>query len=160
MAGYLEEYGVADARRARIVRRIAVAVGAVVIAFGIYLLLPILSMLVPPLSPGWWHVRAFLSDLERQDYHAAYRDFGCPAACSAYSYDDFLTDWGPKSSVGAAPGSIKKVRPCGEGTIVVIGWPGREARTLWYRASDRSLTSWPWGGCPAHFAAPDQATAP
>jgi hypothetical protein len=161
MAGYLEEYGVADERRVRVIRRIVIAVGAVAVGFGVYLLLPILSILVPPLSPGWWHVRTFLSDLRRHDYQAAYHDFGCPAACSAYAFDDFMSDWGPQGRLaGAASGSIKKVRPCDDGHIVVIGWQGGHDQILWYHPKDRSLIFWPWSGCPARFAAPDQTVAP
>jgi hypothetical protein len=160
MAGYLEEYGVADARRSRVMRWIVVSVGAVGIVVVLYFALPLLSMLVPPLSPGWWHVRTFMSDLRRHDYQAAYRDWGCARGCPDYTFNDFVGDWGAQGRfAGAATGSIRKVRPCGGGTVVVVDWPG-DNQTLWYRPSDRSLTFWPWGGCPAHFAAPGQATAP
>jgi len=40
-----------------------------------------------------------------------------------------------------------------------VEWPG-DNQTLWYQSSDSSLTFWPWGGCPAHFTAPDQTAAP
>jgi hypothetical protein len=160
MAGYLEEYGVADERRSRVVRRIAVSAGVAAACVVLYLLLPILSMLVPPLSPGWWHVRTFMRDLRRHDYSAAYREWGCTRPCQDYSFADFMGDWGPQGRfAGAAAGSIRKVRPCGGGTIVAIDWPG-DNQILWYRPADSSLTFWPWGGCPAHFAAPDQTTAP
>lgn len=160
MAGYLEEYGVADERRSRVVRRIFISAGVVAVCGVVYLALPLLSMLIPPLSPGWWHVRSFMSDLQRHDYAAAYRQWGCTRPCDGYSYQDFMADWGPKGQyAGAATGSIKKVRPCGDGTVVVVEWPG-DNQTLWYRSTDSSLTFWPWGGCPAHFTAPDQTAAP
>ncbi|HEY1207570.1 MAG: hypothetical protein ABSH46_05075 [Bryobacteraceae bacterium] len=160
MAGYLEDYGVADERRSRVVRRIVISVGVVAIGVVLYLALPLLSMLVPPLAPGWWHVRTFLGDLRRHDYQAAYREWGCARPCQDYSLQDFMADWGPRGSyAGAAAGSIRKVRPCGEGTVVAIDWPG-DNQTLWYNSADSSLTFWPWGGCPAHFTAPDQTSAP
>jgi hypothetical protein len=160
MAGYLEEYGVADERRSRVVRRIVISAGVAAIGVVLYLALPLLSMLVPPLSPGWWHVRSFMSDLRRHDYQAAYREWGCGRPCQDYSFQDFMADWGAQGRFsGAVAGSIKKVRPCGAGTIVVIDWPG-DNQTLWYQPADGSLTFWPWGGCPAHFTAPDQSAAP
>jgi hypothetical protein len=160
MAGYLEEYGVADERRSRVMRRIVIAGGVAIAGVIVYLALPMLSMLVPPLSPGWWHVRSFMSDLRRHDYQAAYRAWGCTQPCSAYTFQDFMVDWGQQGRfAGAASGSIQKVRPCGDGTVVVIDWKG-DNQTLWYRPVDKSLTFWPWGGCPAHFAAPDQSAAP
>ncbi len=160
MAGYLEEYGVADERHARLMRRILISVGCVFAALGLYLALPLLSMLVPPLAPGWWHVRTFMSDLRRHDYRAAYRTWGCVQPCPSYAFADFMEDWGPQGRYAAAPtGSIRRVRPCGGGTVVVLDWPG-DSQTLWYRPSDRKLTFWPWGGCPAHFDAPNQTAAP
>ena len=101
-----------------------------------------------------------MSDLRGHDYPAAYRGWGCSKPCDGYSFQDFMADWGPQGRfAGAAAGSIKKVRPCGEGTVVVVDWPG-DNQTLWYRSADSSLTFWPWGGCPAHFTAPDQSAAP
>jgi hypothetical protein len=154
MAGYLEEYGVADERRNRIIRWIVIVVAVVgILGVPLYLLHPLFS--------GWWQVRTFMGDLRRADYHAAYRVWGCsPQPCSGYSFEDFMADWGPKGRfAGAANGSIQKVRPCGGGTIVVVAWP-KDSQTLWYQPSDHSLTFWPWGGCPAHFTAPEQAPAP
>ncbi len=160
MAGYLEDYGVADERRSRVMRWILISGGAVLLIVVVYFALPLLSMLIPPLSPGWWHTRTFLTDLRQHDYRAAYREWGCGEPCKDYSFDDFMGDWGPKGRfAGAATGTIRKVRPCGGGTVVAIDWQG-DSQVLWYRPADHSLTFWPWGGCPAHFEAPGSTTAP
>jgi hypothetical protein len=160
MPGYLEDYGVADERRSRFFRWLWIAGGAALAATLLYFALPLMSMLIPPLAPGWWHVRAFLGDLQRHDYQAAYRGWGCAQPCPAYSFQDFMSDWGPQGRLaGAAAGSIQKVRPCGGGTMVTVGWKG-DREILWFQPSDKSLTFWPWGGCPAHFTAPAQTAAP
>ena len=160
MPGYLEDYGVSDERRGRVMRWLLISGGAALVVVIVYFSLPLLSMAIPPLSPGWWHVRTFVSHLSGHDYQAAYRDWGCATPCKDYPFSDFMADWGPQGHFGgAAAGSIRKVRPCGGGTVVIVDWKG-DSQTLWYKPDDHSLTFWPWGGCPAHFEAPGNTTAP
>jgi len=159
MAGYLEEYGVADERRSRVMRRIVIAGGVAIAGVIVYLALPMLSMLVPPLSPGWWHVRSFMSDLRRTTTRPPIGR-GLHAAVLGLYLSRFHGGLGPAGTVcGRGVRVHPKVRPCGDGTVVVIDWKG-DNQTLWYRPVDKSLTFWPWGGCPAHFAAagPERGT--
>ncbi|HOK48168.1 MAG TPA: hypothetical protein PLK67_19625, partial [Bryobacteraceae bacterium] len=65
MAGFLEEYGVADARRARVFRAISISVLAIV--FG-----TIIGYFVLRTWPAKRQVNTFLEDLRRGDYQAAY----------------------------------------------------------------------------------------
>ncbi len=152
MSGYLEEYGISDERHNRVVRWIVISVAAAgLLALAIYLTLP--------LAQGWWHVRAFVNDLRRHDYQAAYRDWGCATPCGDYSYQEFLKDWGPHSSFAdASQAHVAIPRPifdkCGGGVILRVSEPGARLTRLWYQPADGSLTFWPWEGCPSRIAAP------
>ncbi len=154
MAGYLEEYGVADERRNRVIKWLVILVGSgLVIGFVLYLSLP--------LAIGWWTVRGFMNDLRRQDLPAAYRAWGCAQPCKDYSYNEFLRDWGPKSEFAdPAKAKLGGVWPCGGGVIVTVRDPKGQPQKLWYRPDDGSLSFWPWQGCPSRIEAPQGPTSP
>jgi hypothetical protein len=148
MAGYLEEYGVADARRAKLIRWSVIAVlAAAVLAGVLYFFLPIFR--------AKSQVRTLLGHLSRHDYQAAYRAWGCRQPCRDYSFQEFLRDWGPKSAfANASEVQVLKARPCGNGIIVSLALGGGWETWLQYRPSDQTLSFWPWHGCPAKFEAP------
>lgn len=148
MSGYLEEYGVSDEHRARVIRWIVISAAvAGILALALYFTLP--------LAQGWWHVRTFVDHLRRHDYQAAYRDWGCAKPCQEYSYAEFLKDWGPNSGFAdAAKAKVGGARPCGGGVIVKVSEPGARTARLWYRPGDGTLTFWPWEGCPSRIEAP------
>ena len=138
MAGYLEEYGVADERRAKIVRRLAIA--AVVLVIG--------SVTAYFVSRTWSaksHVRAFLDDLRRHDYQAAYRDWGCAKGCPDYPFERFKEDWGPKGDFpDPAAAGIKSARYCnGDVIVTVTAGKGKDAY-LWFDRTNATLGFAPW----------------
>ena len=156
MAGYLEEYGVADERRTRVIRWLVISAAVLVIgALVLYFTLRT--------WPAQRQVRAFLGDLSRQDYRAAYRDWGCAQPCRDYPFDQFLEDWGPKSGfANASAATIKRSRYCSTGGVIVtLLAPKGEDVYLWYQGSDGTLGFAPWQGlCNPHVPAPTSAPAP
>lgn len=148
MAGYLDEYGVSDARRERIVKRLVIAAAVLLIAV-------IAGYFVLRTYPATRQVNAFLSGLRNRDYQAAYRAWGCAQPCRDYSFNNFLEDWGPKSAFGdAARAGVKKARYCNSGVIVTLGAPSGKELPLWYERSDGTLGFAPWPVCAERIPAP------
>lgn len=154
MAGYLEQYGVADARRSRVIRWIVISAAVVgVAALLLYFTLRTL--------PATRQVDVFLDDLKRRDYQAAYRDWGCAQGCPDYVFASFMRDWGPQSDFAdAADARIRKSRFCNTGVIVTLAPPKGEDVALWYQRSNGTLGFAPWPVCAQHIPAPTAAPAP
>jgi hypothetical protein len=155
MAGYLEEYGVADERRSRIVRWLAISVavlgiGALVLYFGFRT------------WPAKRQVRAFLGDLRRRDYQAAYRDWGCARSCPDYAYDKFMEDWGPSGKFpDPSAAAIQRSRYCQSGGVIVtVKSPKGGVVDLMYDRSEGALGFAPWPVCDPRIPAPDSTPAP
>ncbi|HOL70487.1 MAG TPA: hypothetical protein PLA43_12660 [Bryobacteraceae bacterium] len=149
MAGFLEEYGVADARRARVFRAISISVLAIV--FG-----TIIGYFVLRTWPAKRQVNTFLEDLRRGDYQAAYRDWGCAEGCDDYPYEKFLEDWGPKGEFADPSGaSIKRTSYCKSGDVIVtITSPKGQEVPLFYQRSNGALGFAPWPVCDPRIPAP------
>ncbi len=154
MAGFLDEYGVADARRSRVIWWIVIsAVVVAVTATALYFTLRT--------WPAKRQVSAFLDDLERHDYQAAYRVFGCAKGCPDYAFNSFLDDWGPKSPfANPTAAQVRKTRYCGSGVIVTLQSPKGEDVALWYERSAGTLGFAPWPVCAPRIPAPIAAPAP
>jgi hypothetical protein len=132
MPGYLDSYGVSEARRERYVWRwILGCVAAILLALGGY---------------WFWHdfhekrqVSRFLDLLEEKKYEEAYRLWGCDPAkpCRDYSLEKFLEDWGPKSPYSnVAQAHVRRTRSCSEGVIQILEFaPGNEVPLYVDRAS-------------------------
>jgi hypothetical protein len=150
MAGFLEEYGVADQRRAKVIRTLVIS--ALILVFGSIALYFALRT-----WPAKRRVNAFLEDLRRRDYQAAYRDWGCVNGCPDYPYAKFVEDWGPKSEFADAGGAaIKRTRYCQSGGVIVTinSTRGTEVPLIFLR-SNGSLGFSPWPICDPHVPAPD-----
>ncbi len=149
MAGFLEEYGVADARRAKVIRWLVISALAVV--FGSIALYFVLRT-----WPARRQVNAFLDDLRRRDYQSAYRDWGCGGGCTDYPYAKFLEDWGPQSAFADAGAvAIKRSRYCKSGGVIVtINSPKGDEVPLMYLRGDGSLGFSPWPICDPRVPAP------
>lgn len=168
MSDFLSGYGVEEERRERILRVVVLLVVAVAVVGGIlYLALRT--------YPARRQVLEFLSALERQDYQAAYRMWGCTEAtpCRDYPFEKFLEDWGPGSphaNVKAARLVNINPRTCGPGVLYTLGaiaahllgergcdcgsgvihrleFPGGEEVSLWYERKDKALGFAPWPAC-------------
>ena len=97
MAGYLEEYAVRDARRARTVRYVLLGIPLLVI-LSLVLYFQLRNLRQDRLA------ESFLDTLRARDYQAAYRIWGCTpeTPCRDYSFETFLKDWGPQSAYADA----------------------------------------------------------
>lgn len=137
MSSYLDTYGVKDAKRERLRKRIAVSV----------LLLAILSTTLWFLFRDYREesrVKEFISLLDKKEYKAAYSLFGCTdsAPCRDYSFPRFLEDWGP--NVGSV--TRQKVKSCEGGIIQAVTVQGKE--TLLYVDRQTLLLGFsPWPVC-------------
>jgi len=152
MAGYLEEYGVADARRTKIVWWLVIS--GVALCIGVVVL-----YLTYRTWPAKRQVQRFLDDLGRRDYQAAYRDWGCPRSCPDYPFDRFMEDWGPHGNfLDPAGAAVRKARYC-NGDVIVTVKPGKgKDAYLWYDRANGTLGFAPWEDlCDPHIPAP---TAP
>ncbi len=138
--GYLDQFGVEDARRERRVKRLVLTL-IVVLGLGSFLY--------------YWfknyreerRAKEFLTALERGDYAAAYTYWGCrvDAPCPNYDYKSFLEDWGPASPSGKVS-SARMVcsHECGSGVVVTVSLNNRPAILLWVEKKDGSLSFSPF----------------
>jgi hypothetical protein len=140
MAGYLDAYGADDERRSHIIKRIVIALLAVVvIAISAYLFLENYREKQV--------IKRFLAEVNAGQYEAAYRSWGCSDAhpCPEYSYQKFLEDWGPKPQ--RSDWKISGVDGCPTGVVVTVSSPGADAQPLWVQRSDKSIMFSPWPEC-------------
>ncbi len=154
MSGFLEEYGVGDQRREKVVRWLVISgiVLTVAIIAGYFFLRT---------YPATRFTNQFLDSLRRHDYQTAYRMWGCEQPCRDYSFEKFLEDWGPKSEFAdPSRAGIKKTRFCNTGVIVTLAAPDGRDVPLWYERSTATLGFSPWPVCVTRIPAPEAAPPP
>src|SRR5688572_10915121 len=113
MSGYLDGYGVADARRGKLIKRLLLSVVTVLIAGAV------LYFQFRDYSEDR-QVKAFLEHLRNKDYQSAYALWGCSEAtpCPQYVLEEFLKDWGPDSPfANASAAEITGKKSCEGGVI-------------------------------------------
>ena len=144
MSGYLDAYGVSDARRERTIKWIAgTAIAAVVIGLSGYFYFQ-----------NWGEkqrAKEFLRTLTRQDFATAYAMFGCSVEkpCRDFAYEKFLEDWGPQNPVRRADRlSIANTEQCGNGLLVNINAGGRREESLLVDTATKTIIYAPWPECP------------
>lgn len=143
MAGYLDAYGVADQRRERLVKRIAIAtVSLIALAAILYFSFRTHS--------EERVVSQFLQDLEQGQYQDAYKLWGCPENCKFYAQDKFLEDWGPKSPYAKASDfKIEHVDVCDDGVVFDLSYPkASDDVGLWVNRSTNFISFSPEPRCP------------
>jgi hypothetical protein len=143
MAGFLDAYGVADQRRERLIKRIAIWCGSVIVVVAIlYFSLRTHSQERV--------VSQFFQELERQQYQDAYKMWGCPENCKYYPPDKFLEDWGPGSRYAKASSfKIEHVDFCDEGVVFDLSYPNTgEDIGLWVNRSTNIISFSPASRCP------------
>jgi len=143
MASYLDQYGVADQRRERLVKRIAIVTGSAVIV-GLVLYFSLRTF-------GQERIlNKFLTDLRGQQYQDAYKLWGCPENCKYYPPDQFLEDWGPSSKyANASAWKIEHVDYCDEGVVFDLSYPNTpDDIGLWVNRSTDIISFNPTPRCP------------
>src|SRR5262249_5737394 len=127
MAGYLDQYGVADAKReSRLKRIILITAAAVIVALSGYYMFRTWSQEQV--------VKVFLQTLSRKDYDTAYRMWGCTPEnpCKFYDMTKFNEDWGPKSNyTNVSAAKVENVEFCNAGVVFDISFPGTDPVALW-----------------------------
>ncbi len=144
MAGFLDEYGVADARRERTIKQ--VVIGVVIV-------------LIVGLSAFFFFrnrseervVDRFLDTLRSKNYQEAYAMWGCTAEkpCPYYSPERFTEDWGPSGNYkNPEQMKIEHVDACDAGVVFDLAYPGQNDQGLWVDRSTKVLSYAPWPRCP------------
>jgi hypothetical protein len=142
MAGYLDEYGVADARREGLRKRIILWVLAIVIvgtsAFFYF--------------RNWSEERVldhFITLLKQQKYQEAYQLWLTPETAKFYPPEKFAEDWGA-SGIYKNPSAlqIREEDSCGDGVVFQIAYPGADDFGLWIDRNKKFISFYGWPRCP------------
>jgi hypothetical protein len=144
MPGYLDQYGAGEERRNHIIAVSIISVLAVV-----------------AISALTWYllknhrqegvVKAFLADIRRGDYQAAYRDWGCTPQhpCTAYDFSKFMEDWGPKNSPpDPAVLGLTESESCNQGVLLTVAVNREREEKLWVDKSSDAISFAPFPICP------------
>lgn len=144
MAGYLDQYGAGEEERNRLVAGlfITLIVAAVVGLLGWYVL-------------QYHHeesvVKAFVNATRKGDYDAAYRAWGCTAQkpCTGYSLNNFMDDWGPKSSApDPAVFGITSDESCNNAVLFTLVVNAKRQEKLWVNQGSDEISFAPYANCP------------
>ncbi len=143
MAGYLDSYGVSDAKREKNVKRwVFGVVGAVLVGLFAY----------------WFlhdfrekrQVSLFLDLLKERKYDDAYRLWGCDPAhpCRDYNMQKFMEDWGPKSPhPDASKAHVRRTRSCDAGIIQILEYAPGDEVALYVDRAQRQIGFSPFTYC-------------
>jgi hypothetical protein len=146
MPGFLDStYGVADARRERRIKLIAVwSVSVLIVGTVLFFTFR-----------NWRQervVKQFISLIQQQQYQEAYKLWGCSqdAPCKYYPPEKFNEDWGPSGEYkDAGSAKIQNEDVCGSGVIFTVAIPKKEPFGLWVESSNNILGFAPngWARC-------------
>jgi len=145
MPGYLDAYGAGDERRARTIKRIVLALVAVIVLVLLGKLLVFLFLQTPEER----RVQLFMQQLAAGQYQQAYATWGCTETqpCPYYQFPDFMKDWGPQTTpVGKF--DVLNGEPCGSGTIVDVDTGKSADKRIWVEHSSLTLNLPPYEECP------------
>jgi hypothetical protein len=138
MAGYLEEYGVQDYRRSRIVK---------------YIILSVIALAILAVG-GYWFFRdysekqvakRFLADVNAHNYQAAYSTW-CPTPCRNYDFARFAADWAAGKKT-ASPWKIDSTDSCKAFLTVNVTSNGSELQSLSVERGTSTLSFAPSPEC-------------
>lgn len=150
MAGFLDSYGVGDARREKVVKWSAIAVVAVAAVASIF------YFSFRNFSEKR-QIERFVQLLRQKDYQAAYRLWGCSpeTPCRDYPMEEFMKDWGPNSPhADMSALKIARMRSCSTGIIQTLDFGKGEEVNLWVERKDHSIGFAPWPICAPRMKAP------
>ena len=145
MAGYLDNYGVDEARRGKLVKRI-ILIGLCAAVVGLAAFLFFRNFSERRVA------NAFLDAVKAKDYQKAYTTWGCTMEkpCRDYRFEKFMEDWGPNGvykRVGEASYTIEDA--CGPGVVFTLEVPGAEEPVgIYVNRTDKVVSYAPWARCP------------
>lgn len=144
MAGFLDEYGVAEARKEGLIKRIILfGLAAVLVGGGLYFYFRTWSQERT--------VKEFLAALSRKDFQGAYKMWGCTqdTPCRNYEPEKFNEDWGPSTPyANGSAAKIDNVDFCGDGVVFSISYPNAGPVSLWVERATNVISFAPWPRCP------------
>jgi hypothetical protein len=145
MSGYLDQYGAGEERRENIVKKIFIALAAIIVVGA-----PLLYIFHNIRQEH--RVKQFFSLLAAHDYKTAYSLWGCTDAkpCVGYSLSAFMQDWGPGKG-DPSQYRITRSKSCGSGVILNVDF-GNERNVLWVQRNNLVIGFSPFPGCPAPTA--------
>jgi len=145
MAEFLDQYGVADERRGKIITRLVISLLTLVVAGGVL-------FFVFHNFREEQKVKQFYALLQAKDYKAAYAMFGCTDStpCRYYEFKKFLEDFGPASGHNDLTNvRVSRSRSCGSGVLLTVDYGRNQQDKLWVERRDMSIGFPPVQGCPA-----------
>jgi hypothetical protein len=145
MSGYLDHYG-AGYEQSHKRKKMIVVVALLIVVGGSALYLTLRNFRQKA------KVTQFVELLQKRDYSAAYRLWGCTEAkpCPDYSFQRFMDDWGPRSqNAQIASFHISHSRSCGTGVIVTVELGANREERFWVESNEMTIGFSPWSVCPA-----------
>jgi len=142
MAGYLDEYGVKDARRERVTKQILIW-GALAVLVGVSAFFYFRNFSEERV------VDRFINLLKQQQYQQAYKMWETPESAKFYPPGKFTEDWGPMGAYkNAAALRIQNVDACDAGVVFGMSYPGADDFGLWVERKTGIVSFAPWTRCP------------
>jgi hypothetical protein len=141
MAGYLDEYGAGDERRARIIKTIVVSVVGLAILCGLF-------YFFFRNYRQEQQAKRFFELLEAHNYEAAYNLWN-PSEQDRRDYPmpSFMRDWGPPG-VDVKNFSILDAESCGNNVIVDTDLGNAGDKKVWVNRQTLELSFGPYQFCP------------
>jgi hypothetical protein len=144
MAGYLDNYGVTDAKRERVVKRLVI--------WGLSLV--VLSAVLYFSFRNWRQERIFkqfFALLAQKNYQDAYKMWGCSPdnPCKGYPPESFTEDWGPSSAFAkVSEPKVLHEDNCGGGVVFNIETPDAQSIGIRVDRNSNEIGFAPWPRCP------------
>jgi hypothetical protein len=140
MGTYLQQYGVEDERRGRMIKRI-------IIALAILIVLAIAAYLFFHNYSEKRTASRFLDQVNAHNYREAYREWGCTEQhpCPNYDFNRFMEDWGPKAAAG--PWKIASTDSCKSFLTVNVQAPNAQLQSLSVERDNLGLSFAPSPEC-------------
>ncbi len=133
MGDYLQQYGIEEEHRNRIIKRIVLAVVAAIIVL-------IAGYLIFHNYPERRVVNSFVAKINAHDYKGAYAEWGCTDRhpCPNYDFQRFLDDWGPSKKT-SSPWKVVSTDSCKSFLTANVQAQGSELESLSVQREDHSL---------------------
>jgi hypothetical protein len=148
MSSYLEAYGAAEQRRARILGILKISS----IVLGCVLVVGLMLYGIFKNYGEEQRAKTFLGLLSARNYPDAYARWGCTDShpCPDYPFPKFQEDWGPKSEhASEALAHVGLSQSCGSGVLIQLDYKATpEPVSLWVERDSGTISFAPWPECP------------